>query len=237
MSAAVIGTWDEPEGATARGTVIVVPGRGEDGAAYQRFGRRISSENWKVRLIALNLDDLVSARSAVQELIGDESLPSPKVLVGADAGAAWVRSVVDEVGADAAIIAGVALASSVGTDDWESEIAARSACPVHRTVLEASDSFERGALNRALPEELTTVTVPSTPVLVLHGEADPVTPVAEAIAPYVDAAQARVRVLRGGVHDVLNDAIHRVVAATIVLFLESVKAGPDLPDIVIDPAR
>lgn len=67
------------------------------------------------------------------------------------------------------------------------------------------------------------------PTLVLHGTADPVTPAADAIARF---AGARVRLVEGGVHDVLNDATHRSVAATLVLFLESLRLGPELPTII-----
>jgi hypothetical protein len=42
-------------------------------------------------------------------------------------------------------------------------------------------------------------------------------------------------VVEGGRHDVLNDATHRCVAATIVLFLESLRLGPELPEIVRAP--
>lgn len=42
----------------------------------------------------------------------------------------------------------------------------------------------------------------------------------------------------GGRHDLLNDLSHRSVAATIVLFLESLRAGPGLPPVLtrIEPA-
>jgi hypothetical protein len=43
---------------------------------------------------------------------------------------------------------------------------------------------------------------------------------------------ARVRLVLGGRHDVLDDATHRSVAATVVLFLESLRLGPGLPAIV-----
>jgi hypothetical protein len=38
-----------------------------------------------------------------------------------------------------------------------------------------------------------------------------------------------VTVIVGGRHDVLNDLSHRTVAATIVLFLERLRLGADLP--------
>jgi hypothetical protein len=37
--------------------------------------------------------------------------------------------------------------------------------------------------------------------------------------------------IAGGRHDVLNDVTHRTVAATIILFLERLRLGADLPEI------
>lgn len=34
--------WNEPDGLMRRGTVVVVPGRGEVPAVYERFGRRLA---------------------------------------------------------------------------------------------------------------------------------------------------------------------------------------------------
>ncbi|WP_114423944.1 alpha/beta hydrolase [Nocardioides houyundeii] len=231
--------WDEPTGAVPRGTLIVVPGRGEGAAQYQRFGRRIAAESWKVRLVALDLDDTEGSRTVLEKLVADESLPAPKVLLGADTGASWVGRVADDVHADAAIIAGAASAasaSSAGVDDWAAELDARSACPVHRGVLEGDSSFERGALNLPLPCEWEAPVVPTQPTLVLHGDADTVTALDEAVAPYAGVPHAVVKVVHGGRHDVLNDATHRAVAATIVLFLESLRLGRDLPAIVSELA-
>jgi hypothetical protein len=41
------------------------------------------------------------------------------------------------------------------------------------------------------------------------------------------------RGITGGRHDVLNDVTHRTVAATIVLFLERLRLGAELPRIAI----
>jgi pimeloyl-ACP methyl ester carboxylesterase len=236
-----IAAWDEPAGATPRGTLIVLPGRGETAASYQRFGRRISTENWKVRLVAVDLDDLGATRAEVEKLLAEESLPTPKVLVGTDTGATFASLLAGEVAADAAVLAGVALPDSHGVDSWAEEVDARSACPVHRRVLDDDETFGRGGLNEPLPaewDELDRV-APATPVLVLHGTADPITDLGQAVAPYLDAPGAVVRVVNDGRHDVLNDIMHRAVAATVVLFLESLRLGPDLPEIVspVTPAE
>ena len=40
MSETTVTEYTGPEGLRTRGTVLVVPGRGESEATYQRFGRR-----------------------------------------------------------------------------------------------------------------------------------------------------------------------------------------------------
>lgn len=42
-------SWDEPEGLAARGTLIVLAGRGEHGGVYERFGRRLAFDAYRVR--------------------------------------------------------------------------------------------------------------------------------------------------------------------------------------------
>jgi alpha-beta hydrolase superfamily lysophospholipase len=226
----VTGAWDEPAGGTPRGTLVVLPGRGETPASYERFGKRLSADAYRVRLVPVSLDRLDDVTDTVGKLLADESLPSPKVLVGTDSGATLAALLAAELPVDAVVLAGLALPSSAGVGSWEDEVAARTACPVHTRVITSDDSFERGALNQPLPWESVSLAPSGKPTLVLHGTADPVTPAADAVAPFAGAA--RVRLVEGGVHDVLNDATHRSVAATVVLFLESLKLGPDLPDIV-----
>lgn len=237
MSGDVAVCWDEPAGATPRGTVVVVPGRGEGPAEYQRLGRRLAADSWKVRLVPADLGDVRTLRAAVERALADDTLPAPKVLVGADAAATWIGRYVDELDADAAVVAGAALSTSAAVTGWEQELEARSACPLHRGVLRADAHFERGALSTPVPAEWTRSAPPTKPTLVLHGDADPVTQLDQAVAPYTSSDAARVKVVRGGRHDVLNDAVHRVVAATVVLFLESLRLGADLPAIVVDMER
>lgn len=224
--------WDEPEGGTPRGTLIVLPGRGETPSAYERFGRRLSADAYRVRLVPVDLADLDGTREQVEKLLADESLPGPKVLVGTDAGATVAALLAPEVDADAVVLAGLALPESATVDSWADEVEARTACPVHRRVIGEDASFGRGGLSEPLPWESLDLPAPGRPALLLHGDADPITPVAAALAAYADAPGVRRRVVSGGRHDVLNDASHRSVAATIVLFLESLRLGPDLPDVV-----
>ena len=44
-------TWTEPEGIAVRGTLVVIPGRGEQPAHYERFGRRIPADGYRVHAV------------------------------------------------------------------------------------------------------------------------------------------------------------------------------------------
>ncbi|WP_328393617.1 lysophospholipase [Nocardia sp. NBC_00416] len=238
------GAWDEPEGATPRGTVVLLPGRGETAASYARLGRRLSADGYRVRYVRVELGDVAGARAAVEELLADESLPAPRVLLGSDSGAALAAQLVPELPVEGAVLAAIALPSAlqgsataaVGAD-WADEVDARTACPVHRAVISADEEFTRGAIASPVSWETGSVGAQDRPTLALHGTDDRVTPLAPALEVYAQASRTDVRLVQGGRHDVLNDVAHRSVAATIVLFLESLKLGPDVPPIVTGPAR
>src|SRR4051794_13118409 len=170
-------SWDEPAGGTPRGTLILLSGRGDTAASYARFGRRLSADAYKVRLVQVDLHDLDDATSRVEKLLADESLPSPKVLVGSGSGATLAALLAPELAVDAVVLTGLALPESSGVDSWEDEINARTACPVHRCVIDQDPDFERGALNAPLPWTSLDLKAPGKPLLVLHGTTDTVTPV------------------------------------------------------------
>jgi alpha-beta hydrolase superfamily lysophospholipase len=224
--------WNEPAGGTPRGTLIVLPGRGETATSYERFGKRLSADAYRVRLVPTNLQDLDATRVAIEKLLVDESLPSPKVLVGTDSGATLVALWADELSVDAAVLVGLALPESAGVDSWDAEVDARTACPVHRKVIGQDTGFGRGGLNQALPWSSIDLVPPDKPLLLLHGTADPITSVTDAVPAYLAAPEARVWLVNDGRHDLLNDLSHRSVAATIVLFLESLRLGSELPEVV-----
>lgn len=225
-------SWDEPEGLAARGTLIVLPGRGEHGGVYKRFGRRLAFDAYRIRA----LDDPSADPSVLDEaakLLADESLPGPKVLVGSDTGARYAVQVAAEhpAGVDALILVGLPT-GPWESGGWDDELAARTACPTHQGRLADDPAFRRGAIDDAavdLPElRLDQVQVP---VLALHGKDDPVSPLDRALGVYEGHANVRTVTFADGRHDVLNDALHRTAAATVVLFLERLRLSPELPAI------
>ncbi|MFJ6893360.1 alpha/beta hydrolase [Streptomyces hokutonensis] len=231
MPSSAVSSWDEPEGLAARGTLIVLAGRGEHGGVYERFGRRLGYDAYRVRALGDPAADPAVLEQAAK-LLADESLPGPKVLVGSDTGARYALQLAAEqaAGIDALILAGLPTGAWTA-GSWEEEAAARTACPTHQGRLTNDPEFRRGAIDNApeLPEpRLDLVRVP---VLALHGKDDTISPFDRALNVYVGHPNVHTVTFVDGRHDVLNDALHRTVAATVVLFLERLRLSPELPAI------
>lgn len=207
--------WAPPAAARTRGTLAVIAGRTESPAIYERFGRRLASDGYHVAAFEAGEADAALAWLSAQD-------QTPRVLVGSDAGAAAVLRAL-EAGTDlidGAIIAGTPVDSAAAAAPEE-----RTACPLHLGVLSGDATrADTVDLDLALPTsaELAAVTVP---VLAAHGESDPVAPVAD--AHRLLSAIPRLTWIEtvGGLHDALNDASHRSVAAHTVLWLERLRAG------------
>lgn len=228
-------TWTEPvSGPDARGTVVVLVGRGETPEVYERFGRRLAADAFRV--VAVGEPD--PAPQAVAALLA--TLPGPHVLVGTDAGAlaaARLARVLDVAGV---VLAGLPTAAGVRSLTWDAELDARSACPAHQRVLaQATRTSLFADVTAIVAADLTDprdAPLP-VPVLALHGEDDRISPTEHAVAAYRTLGARHVLLVTDGRHDVLNDAAHRTVAGAVVQFLERVRLGGDLPTLVRDVAR
>jgi pimeloyl-ACP methyl ester carboxylesterase len=233
-----------PEGLRVRGTVLLLPGRGENASTYNRFGRRIAADAWRVRVVPVGgvASDLSEELSAALADLGPE-FPRPLVLVGADASAAVAAALVATTSdtsavwyPDAVVLAGL---PGYGThdigNDWESELEVRTHCPAHRGVLTDDASFNRGTLDGPVDDALLDAAYGSTvsvPHLILVGEQDQIAD-REALTRLAKALPvARLSVVRDAHHDVLNDLQHRSVAAEVVTFLEVLRDGTPLRPIV-----
>jgi alpha-beta hydrolase superfamily lysophospholipase len=237
--------WDEPEGLNPRGTVIVVPGRGELPGVYGRFARRLAADAYRVRAVANPADDPELAERQVREAANG---PAPVVLAGSDTGALFAVALVASgrlPDAAALVLAGLPAAepddgsaagqAAAGAASWDAELEARTACPTHRGRL-AGDILRRGALYEPVPggwAEQADLKAVQVPVLGLHGAADPVSPLAAARERYAAAPHAELVSIAGGRHDAFNDITHRTAAATVVLFLERLRNGADLAPIAV----
>ena len=237
-------TWTEPEGIAVRGTLVVIPGRGEQPAHYERFGRRIAADGYRVHAVTDPTQDAALTLSQITGQLAGPQVPAPRVLAGSDTGALFAAGLAatgQVPGLDALVLAGLPAAEGgpeadrrAGRGTWDDELDTRTACPAHRARL-AAVGVRRGALYEAVPPgwaERADLRAVTQPVLAIHGADDPVSPLAAARARYA-AGPAELVAIAGGRHDVLNDVTHRTVAATIILFLERLRLGAGLPVIAI----
>ncbi|MEV7681163.1 alpha/beta fold hydrolase [Streptomyces sp. NPDC088341] len=233
--------------------MLLLPGRGEHPLVYERFGRRLSADGYVVHALDTTPDDNAEE---ILERAADAAGPEPVgpvVLVGSDTGALQALHTAVAAGprlpVGGVVVAGAAPATEVteprpgpatGTDDpaadpstaWDDELAARTACPAHRKRLTEDEGFVRGRLTAPVPARLLADARPDVPVLVLHGGTDPVTPPGRARELAARLPRATLGVVREGRHDVLNDASHRTTAAVLVLWLERLRADPELTPIL-----
>lgn len=232
-----------PAGPAPRGTLIVVPGRGESSGVYTRFATRLASDAYPVHVIAAPSRDEAAARAQIAAIVDGEQTARPIVLVGSDAGALFAAALVaseDGPEVDGLILAGLPGPSehSSPAADWDDELSARTTCPTHRGRLN-DGLVAPGALYEAIPpgwQDHTALAEAPVPVLALHGEEDSITSLDWAREAYASAPAAQFVTIAGGAHDVLNDQNHRSVAATVVLWLEQLRSGAgDVPIVTREP--
>ena len=225
-----------PAGLRTRGTVLVLPGRGESPGSYARLGARLAADAYRVRVLPAPVLELSRAAAALTEAVETltEDPVRPLVLAGADTGAAVLAALVARNDPDVAwwpeavVLAGLPGYGSRQAGGWEEELAARTHCPVHRGVLTDDPAVAPGSLADPVPAALLDAAYGSTagvPHLVLSGDADPLAGREELTRLAKSLPSARLAIVRGGHHDVLNDLQHRSVAAEIVTFLEAVRLG------------
>jgi alpha-beta hydrolase superfamily lysophospholipase len=231
----------EPEGGPAqRGTVVVVPGRGERAEVYTRFGTRLSVDAYRVHVVTDPTVDVDGARDQIASAAAgaiDGATHTPIVLAGSDTGALFAAALVatGELKPDGLILAGLPLAQdpTPAAASWDEELDARTTCPTHRGRLSES-LVSPGALYGEVPEtwlQQATLSEIDLPILGLHGRDDPITPLDAVREAFARAPEAELVGIADARHDVLNNMSHRTVAATIVLWLERLRLGRALPAI------
>jgi pimeloyl-ACP methyl ester carboxylesterase len=266
-----VASWGEPDGIAPRGTLIVIPGRGERPELYERFGRRIAADGYRVHVVA---DPVADAGLTTAQVLDLAAGVRPLVLAGSDTGALFAAGLAASsavADADALVLAGLPVtgdstgestgepltgkpltgepltgepltgespAGAFGSSpppSWDAELDSRTACPTHRGRL-AGAGLRRGALYEPVPDgwaALADLERVAVPVLGVHGTDDPISPLDDARARYAAAPRAELVSIVGGRHDALNDVTHRTVAATVVLFLERLRLGADLPAVAV----
>jgi 3-mercaptopyruvate sulfurtransferase SseA/alpha-beta hydrolase superfamily lysophospholipase len=231
--------WDEPNGIAPRGTVIVLPGRGEQSAVYQRLGRRMAADGYRVRVLPDATAGMESVTAAAKAVFADDESPAPRVLVGSDTGAllALHLQATRTVVADGVVLAGLPDTGHSGprngvewdAGDWETELTVRTSCPTHQAWISDEARLTRGALtNSRIPEALRgeiDASAVAVPVLGLHGAADEISLLASAREFFARLPHGQLVSIAEGKHDALNDSTHRIAAARIVLFVEELRGS------------
>jgi hypothetical protein len=149
-------SWTEPEGIAVRGTLVVIPGRGEQPAHYERFGRRIAADGYRVHAVTDPTQDAALTLSQVTDYLAGPQVPAPRVLAGSDTGALFAAGLAASgqvPGLDALVLAGLPSAEAgpgASRGSWDDELDTRTACPAHRARLAAA-GVRRGALYEPVP--------------------------------------------------------------------------------------
>lgn len=157
-------TWDEPSGLAPRGTLLLIPSRGEEPSRYELLGRRLSADAYRVRVLHDPADDAAVTLAQVTSQLTSPATAAPRALVGSDTGALYaiaLAATADAGQADALILAclptapgaqrppGASPASTAPA--WDDELDSRTSCPTHRGVLSRS-AVRRGALFEPVPD-------------------------------------------------------------------------------------
>jgi pimeloyl-ACP methyl ester carboxylesterase len=232
-------TWTEPEPVPLRGTLIVLPGRGESARVYERFGRRLAADAYRVHVLTAPSESADETGRQLDALLGAADPGTPRVVVGSDGGAAYAAHLAATsglAGVTALILAGLPVAPTAApTRGWDDELEARTSCPTHRARISQA-GVSRAALFTDLPAAWYDAADPgriTLPVLGVHGRDDSVSPLAAARSWYAAVPRAELVTIAGGRHDALNDQTHRTVAASVVLFLERLRADRGLAPIAV----
>jgi alpha-beta hydrolase superfamily lysophospholipase len=236
-----------PTGLRTRGTIVVVPGRGETRATYGRLARRLAADAYRVRVADapdVDVADLPRSLAAFAAALttaardtapdGADDAVRPVVVIGADTGALALAALLGRaelLGAwrpDGVVLAGLPGETAAEVRGWDDELDVRTSCPAHRGTLTEDTLVRRGTLDDAVPGALLDaaygVELP-VPALLLTGDADPLADPDTLRHAAKTWGRTRLAVVRGAHHDVLNDLQHRSVAAEVVTFLEALREG------------
>ncbi|GLW90491.1 alpha/beta hydrolase [Actinokineospora globicatena] len=230
-------SYDNPPHLTARATVVVLPGRGEDASVYERLGLRLAFDAYRVRVLDDPTRDPAATEAAVKALLAEDDAATPHVLLGSDTGALFAALLVAEgtVTPDGLVLAGLpADRAATGDQDWDAELAVRTTCPTHQNRLAADTNFQRGALWTAPPADWAERANPADigiPVLGVHGAADILSTVDDVRGWYGRLPHGQLVSIADTAHDALNNQTHRTAATVVVAFLERLRLGSDLPAI------
>ena len=247
-----------PDG-DVRGIVVLLHGYGEHLGLYDALGRRLARDGHAIhamdavghgrsdgaRALIASWDHYVDDARQLVNLAVDRHPGRPVVIVGHSGGgaAAYLLALRSPGIAQALVLSGSPLRPLAWVDDDEevdvdpSEMFSTHPEYVH-ALLHDPLTWHGGfrpetvrALAATWPEIAAGLAQgrPDVPVLFVHGEEDPVVPIADARANVAALSQARLSAFPGDLHDVLNehdrDVVHESVAAFVNAATALVPAG------------
>jgi alpha-beta hydrolase superfamily lysophospholipase len=199
------------------------------------------------RAVIASWDDVVDDARVLVDLVRAQHPTSPLVVVGHSGGAlaAALLGLRDPQAVDALVLSGGPLLRQDWVDGWlatgEGETPAgdptesMSTHPEYVHALLHDPLTWKGGFRREFllavvatwPEIRAGLAAgrPAMPVLVVHGEADPVVPVRDARAVAAQLPRATLRTFPGDLHDVLNEHDRGAVHDAVAGFVNSITAG------------
>jgi acylglycerol lipase len=237
-----------PDGGDVQRVVVLLHGYGEHLGLYDALARRLAADGSAVHAMdavghgrsdgeraVLDWDVFVDDARQLVNLAAARHPGRPVVIVGHSGGgaAAYLLALRSPGIAQALVLSGSPLRPLEWVDDDEevdvdpSEMFSTHPEYVH-ALMHDPLTWHGGfrpetvrALVDAWPEMAAGLAEgrPDVPVLFVHGEEDPVVPVADARANAASLPQARLSAFQGDLHDVLNehdrDVVHETVAAFV----------------------
>lgn len=210
----------EPDGET-RGTVMILAGLDETADDFALLTEVLLLAGYAVTIFGdVSVDPRASAEGVARLL--ENTIVRPVIVVGTDFGAVLALSFAVESASaaarvDAVVVGGLVTrasrASTIPVADFE--------------AVTASGEAAESQLEPRIPHgfRLPDAQRVRLPTLVLHGDADDVTAVADAVSWASLLPFGSLRLVPGGDHHVLVGEARRTIAASIVLFIERQRAG------------
>jgi len=82
-----VSSWDNPPHLDPRGTIVLIPGRGEDPRLYERLGARLGADAYRVRVVADPTRHQELTVRQIEQIVTADDPSHPLVLAGSDSGA------------------------------------------------------------------------------------------------------------------------------------------------------
>lgn len=214
----------QPDGET-RGSVVILAGLDEAPGDFALLTEVLLLAGYAVTIFGdVSVDPRASSEGVARLLAS--TLVRPVIVVGTDFGAVLALSLAVESASTAARVDAVVIGGLVTRSSRASTVPIADFDAVTASVT-ASGGAADALLEPRIPHgfRLPDAQHVRLPTLVLHGDADDVTAVADAVSWASLLPFGSLRLVPGGDHHVLVGEARRTIAASIVLFIERHRAG------------